>query len=171
MRKYRIVFVCFLATLLVALVAGCGQETVSIPDVVSVTPAQGATGVLINTTVTATFSTAMKPATITASTFTVTLGTIFVYPNPYRPNSSKYGNSTLGTGVVFSGFVTAAHVKIFTISGLLVRELGVPDGSSRCLWDTRNTANEKVAPGVYFFVASARSDTTVRATGTFAILR
>jgi hypothetical protein len=72
MRKYRIGFVCFLATLLVALVAGCGQETVSIPGVVSVTPARGATGVLINTTVTATFSTAMNPATITASTFTLT---------------------------------------------------------------------------------------------------
>jgi hypothetical protein len=40
--------------------------------VVSVTPAQGATNVPINTTVTATFSTAMNPATISTSTFTVT---------------------------------------------------------------------------------------------------
>jgi hypothetical protein len=72
MRKYRIGFVCFLATLLVAVVAGCGQETVSIPGVVSVTPVQGATDVLINTTVTATFSKAMNPASITASSFTVT---------------------------------------------------------------------------------------------------
>jgi hypothetical protein len=63
---------CFLATLLVALVAGCGQETVSIPGVVSVTPAQGATGVVNNTTVTATFNMAMNPATITTSTFTLT---------------------------------------------------------------------------------------------------
>ena len=60
MSKYRTVFTCFLATLLVALVAGCGQETVTIPGVVSVTPAQGATGVLINTTVTATFTMAMN---------------------------------------------------------------------------------------------------------------
>jgi hypothetical protein len=71
MRKYRNGFVCFLATLLVALVAGCGQETVSIPGVVSVTPAQGATNVIINTTITATFSMAMNPASITAGTFTV----------------------------------------------------------------------------------------------------
>ena len=34
MRKYRTIFMCFLATLLVALVAGCGQETVTIPGVV-----------------------------------------------------------------------------------------------------------------------------------------
>ena len=72
MSKYRTVFTCFLATLLVALVAGCGQETVTIPGVVSVTPAQGATDVVINTTVTATFSMAMNPSTVTTSTFTLT---------------------------------------------------------------------------------------------------
>jgi hypothetical protein len=71
MRKYRTVFMCFLATLLVALVAGCGQETVTIPGVVSVTPAQSATGVATNTTVTATFNVAMSPASITATTFTL----------------------------------------------------------------------------------------------------
>jgi len=71
MRKYRTVFMSFLATLLVALMAGCGQETVTIPGVVSVTPAQSATGVATNTTVTATFSMAMSPASISTTTFTV----------------------------------------------------------------------------------------------------
>ena len=72
MRKYRIGITCFLASLLVVFIAGCGQETVTIPGVVSVTPAQGATDVVVNTTVTATFSIAMSPATITSSTFTLT---------------------------------------------------------------------------------------------------
>jgi len=71
MRKYRSGFVCFLATLLVALVAGCGQETVTLPSVVSVTPAQGAANVAINATISATFSQAMSAASINASTFTV----------------------------------------------------------------------------------------------------
>jgi hypothetical protein len=71
MRNFRTGFVCLLATLLVAFAAGCGQETVTIPGVVSVTPAQGAVGVAVNTAVTATFSMAMDPATITASTFTL----------------------------------------------------------------------------------------------------
>jgi len=62
---------CFLATLLVAFVAGCGQETVTLPSVVSVTPAAGATDVIINTTVTATFSQAMRAASINTTTFTV----------------------------------------------------------------------------------------------------
>jgi hypothetical protein len=58
---------------LVFFIAGCGQETVTIPGVVSVTPAQGVTGVVINTTVTATFNMAMNPASITTpGTFMVT---------------------------------------------------------------------------------------------------
>jgi len=73
MRNYRTIIMCFLTAFLVVVLAGCGQETTSIPGVVSVTPAQGATGIPINTTVTATFSTAMNPASITAAgTFTVT---------------------------------------------------------------------------------------------------
>ncbi len=71
MRRYWNVFSCFLAALLVVFVAGCGQETVSLPGVVSVTPAQGATGVVINTTVTATFSMTMNSASITTSSFTL----------------------------------------------------------------------------------------------------
>jgi hypothetical protein len=71
MRKFRIGFMCFLATLLVAFVAGCGQETVTLPGVASVTPAQGSANVAIGTTITATFSQVMNSATINTSTFLV----------------------------------------------------------------------------------------------------
>jgi hypothetical protein len=72
MRNFRLGFVCLLAALLVAFVAGCGQETVTIPSVSYVSPTQGSAGVLINTNVTATFSQAMNSASITAAgTFTV----------------------------------------------------------------------------------------------------
>ena len=72
MRKYRIGITCFLASLLVVFIAGCGQETVTIPTVVSTIPANNATDVVINTTISATFSMAMNPASITSTTFTVT---------------------------------------------------------------------------------------------------
>ena len=72
MRNLRYGITCLLASLSIVFMAGCGQETVAIPGVVSVTPAQGANGVVINTTVTATFSMAMNSASITTSTFTVT---------------------------------------------------------------------------------------------------
>ena len=48
------------------------METVSLPGVVSVTPAQGATSVAVNATISATFSEAMSATTVNASTFTLT---------------------------------------------------------------------------------------------------
>jgi hypothetical protein len=52
--------------------AGCGQEVVTTPTVLSTIPANGATNVVINTTISATFSMAMSSGTITSSSFTVT---------------------------------------------------------------------------------------------------
>jgi hypothetical protein len=72
MRKFKLGITFWMAALLAVFVAGCGQETVVVPSVVSTVPANGATGVAINTAIGATFSVAMNPATISASTFTVT---------------------------------------------------------------------------------------------------
>src|ERR1700674_5672381 len=73
--NYKIWFTVFL--LLIA--AGCSDPdktgsnpTVTPPTVVSVAPANGAAGACPNTTVTATFSQAMNPATINGTTFTLT---------------------------------------------------------------------------------------------------
>jgi ice-binding like protein/Big-like domain-containing protein len=59
--------------LLSLLVAGCGREQApaNLPQVVSVTPSNGSTAVPVATSPTATFSTAMNPASINASTFTL----------------------------------------------------------------------------------------------------
>jgi Ice-binding-like/Bacterial Ig-like domain len=77
MRNIRFGIGLFLAAFLVVLVIGCGKETVNIPDttppqVTATTPVQGATGVTLNAVITATFSKAMNPTTISATTFTVT---------------------------------------------------------------------------------------------------
>jgi hypothetical protein len=72
MRKVRFGITCWLAALLVVFVAGCGQETVIVPSVVSTIPANGATNVAVNTPISATFSIAMNPTTLTTTTFTVT---------------------------------------------------------------------------------------------------
>jgi hypothetical protein len=72
MRKYISGITCLLASLLVVFIAGCGEEVVTIPSVVSAIPANGATNVAINTTISATFSIPMNSATISSATFTVT---------------------------------------------------------------------------------------------------
>jgi hypothetical protein len=76
MRTPRLAIVRFLMALTVVLMAGCGKETVNIPDttppqVSSTTPAQGAATVALNTAITATFSKPMNPGTISGTTFTV----------------------------------------------------------------------------------------------------
>jgi len=75
MRKFKFGKTSLAAFVLVALVAGCGREQAHSPlspTVIATSPVNGATGVLLNTTVTATFSSVMAPATINTSTFTLT---------------------------------------------------------------------------------------------------
>ena len=78
MRRYSNHKIWFTAFLLLIFATGCSDPDktgtnpgLTPPTVISVTPASGATGVCPNTVVTATFSEAMNPSTINATTFTV----------------------------------------------------------------------------------------------------
>ncbi|MGD0630325.1 MAG: Ig-like domain-containing protein [Terracidiphilus sp.] len=105
MRKYRIGITCFLASLLVVFVAGCGQETVTVPSVVSTVPGNGATNVVIGTTISATFSSAMNPASLTASTFTVT-----------GPGGAAVAGAVVYSGLTatFTPGATLAYSSVYT---------------------------------------------------------
>ncbi len=75
MGKFKIGKISSVAFLLAVLAAGCGREQASspaLPTVITTSPADGATAVLLNTTVSAGFSSVMAPATINATTFTLT---------------------------------------------------------------------------------------------------
>ena len=74
MRKYGVTNACWLALLAMLMAVGCGQETVTAPYVVSTIATNGATGVAINTPISAPFNMAMKSASISGTTFTVTSG-------------------------------------------------------------------------------------------------
>src|SRR5580692_1011450 len=72
MRKGPVGINCLLMALMATFMAGCGEEVVTGPAVVSTIPANGATNVALNTAISVTFSTAMNPATLTSATFKVT---------------------------------------------------------------------------------------------------
>jgi Ice-binding-like/Bacterial Ig-like domain len=75
MRTLKIVKMFLSAFVLLALTVGCGREQApspAFPTVIATSPLNGAVGVLLNTTVTATFSSVMAPATINSTTFTLT---------------------------------------------------------------------------------------------------
>lgn len=74
MRKYGVLTTCWVAALAVLFAVGCGQETVTAPFVVSTIAPNGATGVEINTPISATFNMAMNSRSIDSTNFTVTSG-------------------------------------------------------------------------------------------------
>src|SRR5258708_14780690 len=74
MRKRRVGKLSLGLFVLVVL-GGCGREhaqSPALPSVISNSPANGATGVVVNTAVSVGFSVVMAPATINTSTFTLT---------------------------------------------------------------------------------------------------
>ena len=82
------------------------------------------------------------------------LGDVFVYPNPVRPEF-------LGT-LKISGLTDKANVKITDIEGNLVYETTTSGGTIE--WDTKAFGKHKVASGVYmvFVVSEDGLDSTVK---------
>ncbi|OGS27755.1 MAG: hypothetical protein A2297_02260, partial [Elusimicrobia bacterium RIFOXYB2_FULL_48_7] len=75
------------------------------------------------------------------------------YPNPYRLSSTvpMKLHSTNASG---------ADVKIFTMSGRLVKKLTIPTGSSTVDWDGKNEAGEKVKQGLYIIKITDNAGST-----------
>src|SRR5271168_5190775 len=75
MRKFAFEKVLSVVFVSLALMAGCGREQApspAFPTVIVTSPVNGATGVLLNATVSAGFSSQMAPATINTTTFVLT---------------------------------------------------------------------------------------------------
>jgi len=96
---------------------GCSDEFVDTfpPEIISVNPDDGATGVPITTTITATFSKPMDPASINISTFTIAgaTGSIsYEYPTATLTPSDALAYDTTFTVTVTTGVKNAGGVKM-----------------------------------------------------------
>jgi hypothetical protein len=101
----------------------------------------------------------------------VNLGNVHVYPNPYRPNSNSiYNDSPLGRGIVFAGLPARAQIKIFTITGELVKELKETTSDGILLWDTLTADGHHTASGVYIYLITSQDAPGSKKTGRFAII-
>jgi len=136
--------------LLLSLVAACGDSTdptdptATTPRVVSSSPSNGAIGFPINGAVSATFSEAMDPTSLTASTFQLTSGTTPV------PGTVIYADST-------AVFWPAAHLAsdgsfTATITTDANSDSGVALGE-KYIW--RFTAGKTLLPGLPVNLGSA----------------
>jgi hypothetical protein len=138
MRNYRVLFMSFLAVLLAVYIVGCGQETVSLPSVVSVTPTQGATSVSVNTPVTATFSVVMNSASITTSTFALT-----------APDGTAIAGAVTYSGKTATLTPTASLAYSTTYTATITSGVKTPGGAAL------------VAPFVWTFTTTAATPVIV----------
>jgi len=75
-----------------------------------------------------------------------------IFPNPFIAGDGNANNGEFGAGqgVFFDNMTAGADIKIYTISGALVKKL-TATGSGDALWDVRNEAGEQVASGIYLY--------------------
>ena len=99
------------------------------------------------------------------------LSMVHVYPNPYKPSDAQFGDTSFGTGIVFSGLTAQAHIRIYNIAGELVKSMDETTGNGTCLWDTKNKKGSKVASGVYIYLITNPADGSQKAHGKFAVIR
>jgi len=124
MKAYRSI-VLFLAVLILFSLTGCGggggggdssgsSNSTAQPTVSSTSPANNATGVAVNSAITATFSKAMDSSTINASTFTLSGGVTGTVTYDSATNtatftpSSSLANSTTYTATITTGVKDSA---------------------------------------------------------------
>jgi hypothetical protein len=126
MRKYGNSKIWFPALLMLLVATGCSDSdksgtnpTVTPPTVISVAPPSGASSACPSTVATAKFSVAMNPATINATTFTLTAGTPpvavagVITPDPtktiftFTPNAPGLALSTTYTATITTGATDA----------------------------------------------------------------
>lgn len=96
----------------------------TIPSVTSVTPADTATGVLINTTISANFSEALEPTSVDTDSFTVTDGTTQVGGVvTYSGTTATFSpTSNLATNTLYTATLTTAIVGLGTSPNALAED-------------------------------------------------
>lgn len=81
------------------------------------------------------------------------LSNVRVYPNPWKKNVNE------GTNITFGNLPEGSTIKIFTVSGHLLREFKAASGQQT--WDLRNDLGDKVASGIYvYFVTDNQNHKT-----------
>ena len=71
-----------------------------------------------------------------------TLSSVKAYPNPYKLSS-------VAQGLTISNLTETADIKIYSMTGQLIRTLSYSNGSGRAVWDGRNDSGNTVASGIY----------------------
>ena len=85
------------------------------------------------------------PPLVTFETAKSDLSLAHAYPVPFKPSAGH-------TKITFTNLTGYARIRIYTISGELVRTLSKADSDDSLDWDVRNTQGAEVDSGVYLYI-------------------
>ncbi|MEK7476697.1 MAG: hypothetical protein AAB152_13835 [Candidatus Coatesbacteria bacterium] len=105
---------------------------------------------------------AMAPVTGTKTVSLTPRLKVRVFPTPFSPATA------VGGTLKFSGLPDSATVRIYTVSGSLVREL-THVVHHRIVWDGRTDGGAAAAPGLYLYVIELPGGKTAK--GNFGVVR
>lgn len=78
-----------------------------------------------------------------------------VYPNPYKPGSTGTFNAS---GITFDKLTVDATIKIYNLTGELIRELKETDTDGMITWDAKNAHGVDTVSGVYIAHIKGNND-------------
>jgi flagellar hook assembly protein FlgD len=92
----------------------------------------------------------------------------YVFPNPWRPHGPKAGDGagqsgTEAGGMTFTNLPSECTIKIYSLSGGLVRQIrhsdiGSQAGQGQEIWDGKTAHGDTAASGVYFWRVESSVD-------------
>ena len=89
------------------------------------------------------------------------LDSVFAFPNPFK--------GSMGVSYVrFTNLPTQASIRIYTVSGELVRSINKNNAGTDADWDVRNDTGSQVASGLYLYIID--SGDSARKTGKLIVL-
>lgn len=92
------------------------------------------------------------PAVVTFVKAKNDLAAAHCYPVPFKPSAGH-------TKITFTGLTRAARIRIYSISGELVRALDKSDASDSLDWDVHNSGGSAVDSGVYLYLIKSSGQT------------
>jgi hypothetical protein len=82
------------------------------------------------------------------------VGDAFAYPVPFVPSQGH-------SAVTFTNLALDTMIRIYTVSGDLVREIHETDGDGQADWDAKNGSGDDAASGVYIYVIKSGAEKKV----------
>jgi len=79
------------------------------------------------------------------------LSRVYCYPVPYVMNDGNDETGTEDGGITFVNLSSGAEIRIYTISGELVKRIEHDDGSPVYNWDVKGDGGQKLFSGVYIY--------------------